>query len=82
MVAYPPLMPILPLLPISSLLIGSSTERASDLSRRASEPFGMAFEIAFKTAGRVSVPSERALEPYGRGCSEPVGKRGRDMVRQ
>ncbi len=44
-------------------------ERASDQARRASEPAGMAFEIAFETAGRVgrSMLSERALEPYEKG---------------
>ena len=46
------------------------------ISRRASEPFGMAFEIAFKTAGRVSVPSETALEPYGRALKPRGGVLG------
>ena len=52
----------------------ASAERALDLSRRASELAGMAFDIVFETAGRVSVlsektmvPSSRALNPSGRG---------------
>ena len=57
----------------NTLLMGFSTERASDLARRASEPAGMAFEIAFKTAGRLSVPSERALEPYERALKPRGG---------
>ena len=51
-------------------------ERASDLARRASEPAGMAFEIAFKTAGRLSVPSERALESYERALKPRGGVLG------
>ncbi len=58
-------------------------ERASDQASRASELSGMAFEIAFETAGRVGwlVLSERALEPYER-ASKPSGKQGRVKVRQ
>ena len=58
-------------------------ERASDQARRASEPAGMAFEIAFETAGRVgrSVLSERAMEPYER-ASKTSWKQGRVKVRQ
>ena len=54
----------------------ASAERALDLSRRASELAGMAFEIAFEKAGRVSVPSEKTLEPTGRALKPSRGGLG------